>query len=747
MEPETESQHELNLLRYWHVLRRNWGVVGAFTLMLSIGVTIVSLLFTRYYGAIATIEIRPEVASYLDVNEVSELVDVSNADERRTYYATQYLILQSRTVLERSIAILRDEHGITNFDEAERPVEALRDCMTLEPQLNTNLVQIRVEVPDADKAVLIANTIAQVYMEWNLERGQASTREALDWLQEQATDYRELKRESDLQLHDFKFENDLTGLDSKRQAIYGRLESLERAWNEVRIEQIQAEAEVTRLSDLAESGAWLSMATLLGADDSVLQDRLRSLRELEQERTRLEARYREGWPALIQLNQEIDGLEDQVHEQVRQIIEGRQVALETIRDREAALSSELAAAKTEAEIVERRLIEYNLLAASAEKNESFYRNLEQRRTEVDLANLIKSNNVQWVDRAIPNYDPVRPKVVRSLALAIFVGLLGGSAIAFFMEYIDRTIKGPEDIERLLNVPALGPVPKLPPEDREGLSELDRNIYVYARPKSQVAERLRDIRTNVLFRTPDHRQRRLLITSAMPMEGKSFVSSNLAAILAMTGHRILLIDADLRRPTQHKLFQLHNEVGLSSVLIGDATIEQAVQRTHVPNLDILTGGPQLPTSLVSPAELFDSDRMTSVLNRLTNYDIIVLDSSPVGAVSDPLILSRMVDGVLMVVYAGQTPRDMVLSTHARLKEMNANMLGVIVNRFDHTRSGYGYYYAYGAYGYYGEDRDEEPKEGQLPTVRGRGLNRSKPLSTPGAGPGDSTEPGGPGDAQT
>ena len=178
---------------------------------------------------------------------------------------------------------------------------------------------------------------------------------------------------------------------------------------------------------------------------------------------------------------------------------------------------------------------------------------------------------------------------------------------------------------------------------------------------------------------------------------------------MSGHRILLIDADLRRPTQHKLFQLEAHLGLSSVLMGEATLDEAIQHTHVPNLDILVGGPQLPGGM-SPAELFDSERMADVLNAIDNYDIVVIDTSPIGAVSDPVILSRLVDGVLMVVYSNQTPRDLVVQSASRLKEMRATLLGAVVNKFDARRAGYGYGYGYGyyygSYGTYG-DEPEDP----------------------------------------
>ena len=272
-----------------------------------------------------------------------------------------------------------------------------------------------------------------------------------------------------------------------------------------------------------------------------------------------------------------------------------------------------------------------------------------------------------------------------------------------MEYVDSTIKSREDLEEVVGVPFLGAVPVLTTTDLLSLeNERDRNIYVNARPRSTAAEALRSIRTNILFRTPDNGpQKRLLIASAVPREGKSFISSNLATIIAMTGSRVLLIDADLRRPTQHKLFDLGNEVGVSSVLVDGLPIEKAIKRTHVKGLDLMSSGPRP----VNPAELLGSPSMTRMLDSLSMYDFLIIDSSPIGAVADPLILSRFVDGVLMVIESNKTNRDHVLQCRSRMAEVKANVLGAIVNKLDIRRTGYGYYYYYDYNSTYGDPPEE------------------------------------------
>jgi capsular exopolysaccharide synthesis family protein len=275
-----------------------------------------------------------------------------------------------------------------------------------------------------------------------------------------------------------------------------------------------------------------------------------------------------------------------------------------------------------------------------------------------------------------------------------------------------TVKSQEDIERVVGVPMLGVVPEVDPEDLKTLaSDVERNLYVHARPRSQVAEHLRSVRTNVMFRTAAVKgTRTLLITSASPREGKSFTSCNLAAIIAMTGHRVLLIDADLRRPAVHKRFGLDNVNGLEGVLRGDGAPADAVRHTHIRNLDVIVAGP--PPQ--NPGELLGGEAMVNLVRGFTEYDVVLVDTPPVNVVADPLLLASAVDGVLVVVEANRTDRNLVAQASVRLREMKANVLGVIINKLSSKGSssysyGYGYNYYYNTYGYYYAEDEEDPEK--------------------------------------
>lgn len=699
---DNDNHSEAALLHYWRILKKRQLTVGLFCGILMGTVAIGTLLSTPYYGSTATLEISPNTPSVLGQDNLSEVVSLSASDERRAYYATQYHIMQSRSVIEETVTRLQERHGITDFDEVESSFKYFMSHLQIKPDLDSRLVELIVEYPDPDKAALFANTLSETYIEMNLQRSLDTANSAFTWLRDQQEVYRQRKYESDQQVHEFKYENRLGEMESVR----GTLGELRDRLGASHAERVALEATHARAQQLARAERWAGLATHMSEDSPVLQSLLQTFRTAEQERDALAVRYLPDHPKMVGAQAKLDGLTTQVKAQVMQLMAGKETEIKIVSQREDALQTAASQAESSLEELEKKGIELAFLQANADKNAGLFSSLDTRMSEVDLASLVQANNIWFIDRAVSIEDKVRPKLSTNLPMAFLIGLLGGVALAFFMEYVDSTIKSREDLEEVVGVPFLGAVPVLTTSDLLSLeSERDRNIYVNARPRSTAAEALRSIRTNVLFRTPDNNRgddkKRLLIASAVPREGKSFISSNLSSIIAMTGSRVLLIDADLRRPTQHRLFALTNERGLSTILVDGASPSTCIQKTHVGGLDIMPSGPRP----ANPAELLGSERMTRLLDSLVDYDFIIIDSSPIGAVADPLILSRFVDGVLMVIESNKTNRDHVLQCRSRLAEVKANVLGAIVNKLDIRRTGYGYYYYYDYNSTYGDPPEE------------------------------------------
>ncbi len=695
------------LIHYWYILQKRKTVVLVFMAVLAVTVTIGTLLSQKYFRATSILEISPRAPVVFEVDEVTEMVTTSTAVEMRAYYGTQYRIIQSRTVIKEAISRLREEHGVTDFDTVENPVRLFRSILSVEPDAETHLVEVVVEYTDADKAALFANALSEAYIGINLDRSLVAAKQALEWLETQHDDYRRRKFESDQKVHEYMWDEDLLGMQQGHSRTQDALKKLQAAWSEARAERVQVEATLADLRRLRGGDNPAVLASYLSGEDSILLKRIARLRELQEERANLEGRYLEDHPNMRQLDTEIGRVQTAIGEQVDAIITSRRAELEVVRSREGALQEDMASVTEELQGMEEKLIELEFLESEALRNQTFYESLDQRMSEVDLSKMIKANNVRVVDPAIPNPDPVRPKLPVNVAMGLLMGLFGGCALAFFMEYLDSTVKSREDVEITVGMPFMGIVPLIEEVDLKPLSSTrDKSIFVHAVPRSNVAEAIRSVRTNLLF-SGHGPLNRLLITSALPQEGKSFLTSNLSVLIAATGSRLLVIDADLRRPNLHKLFELENIRGLSTILAGMNTLEECVIHTHVPNLDIVVAGPTPP----NPAELLGSERMTEFLDSITGYDMILIDSPPVNVVADPLMLSSLVDGVLVVIEANATSRSLVARTRDLLMEVNANVLGAVVNKLNVRRAGYGYYYY--DYGYYG-DRDgptgKSPKDG-------------------------------------
>lgn len=690
------------VLHYWNILKKRRGIVLAFTAFLMLSVGVATSMSTKYYAATAVIEISPKSDQVFELDEVREFVTASSSSELRNYYATQYKIIQSRSVVERTLRILRDEYQITDFDSYEKPIKSFRQLLTIAPVPETHLVKVTVEYPDRDKAVIFADALATAYMRANLDRAMGSTEDALRWLSERQREYKDRSLKSENAVQDFRAEFDIVGLGEQQNTALARLENVQNAWGEAATEKVQVQAVYNELVRLSGEDDWGPLAQHLAIGNPVLAELLRRFEALDQERSALSARVKGKHPDWVRVNTEMDAVAGQIRGQVDEIVRAKRAELDLVSRREAALATELDVVKAEVKAIDGRLVDLKFLQAEAARNQKFYESLDDRLSEVNLSQLMKNNNIQFIDRAVATESPVRPKLAVNLAMALVLGLFGGVAIAFGLEYVDVTVKSREDIERVIGVPLLGVVPAIADMDLKALpSDIDRHLFVKARPRSSVAECLRSIRTNVLFRLPQKPVRTLLITSAAPREGKSFTSSNLSAIIAMSGSRVLLIDADLRRPSLHKRFGLTNDLGLTALFTGDAQPEHVIRRTHIDGLDVVTAGPPPP----NPGEMLGSGVMQRALQHVRGYDFIIIDSPPVNVVADPLVLSSGVDGVLVVVEANRTRRTMVRQAGARLREMNAPVLGAVVNKLDMRTAGYGYDY-YDTYGYYYTEIESE-----------------------------------------
>jgi len=336
-----------------------------------------------------------------------------------------------------------------------------------------------------------------------------------------------------------------------------------------------------------------------------------------------------------------------------------------------------------------------VLRREAESAKHMYELLIKRFKEASLTEDMRTGNIRVVDRAeVPNH-PVRPRKRHNLILALIVGLVTGVGLAFFFEYLDNTIKLPEDVKQHLKTPYLGPVPLFTSEKAGNPDDgIHPDLVGLHAPKSSASESYRGIRTSILFSSAESAPQVLLISSAAPKEGKTITAANLAVVMAQANGKTIILDCDLRRPTMHRLFGISKDMGVSNLLVGGGSAKEAIIHTRIPNLDIIPCGTIPP----NPSEILGSARMLTLLNGLRKlYAHILIDSPPSTAVTDAVVLSKSVDGVVMVVRTGYTAREIVKNGMAQFGAVGAHILGAVLNGVDMRGNGY-YYYQY----YYGED---------------------------------------------
>lgn len=696
----TRIRPETQLLYYWHViLKRKWLVVG-FTAVLSLTVAVTSVLSPKVYRAGATIEIAPKAPVVWRQGEsVSDMVpEVWILDK---YYATQYALIVSSRVMTEAVRRLQEEHGVTDFDGLAAPDQALRGMVSVSPRSSTNLVVINVETTNPQNAQLFANVVADAYIDANLDRTLDASKQALAWLAEQQRVYRDRRYTSDAKVHDYRTKHGLGAAEGLNTTVDTQTK-LQDAWSDAHTRRVIAESRYEELVRIGKSPDWKSLATNLSDGDPVLTSLLARDEELRQERTTLSSKYRGEHPEMVRVDDELAGLREQIRAKLDGMIAAQRTGVELAQAEEQRLTDELDATSKTLDSRGEDLIQLGFLEGDADRNEMFYRSLDERMTEVGLAQFMQGNNIRMIDEARLPTGAVRPNVTSNVLSAILVGILGGAALALALDMVDATVQSREEVELATGSVMLGVVPMVSKDQFAGLTtEIERSILVYAQPKSSVAECLRTVRTNLQFRAEGKPIRRLLVTSAAPREGKSFITSNLSAIIAMAGVRVLAIDADLRRPTLHKRFQLPNDLGLANVLANDIDWRAAVQPTHVPGLHVLTTGPT-PTN---PSELLGRSRIEALLDTISGYDMVVIDSPPVNVVSDALVLASLADGALFVVEAARTNRRLISQCAERLREANVPLYGVVVNKLDVRRAGYEYNYYYYDYAYYNENVPE------------------------------------------
>jgi capsular exopolysaccharide synthesis family protein len=695
-------EEEVGLRDYLAViLRRKWIVIAIFAVIVVVA-TINSFKTEPMYKATCQILIERENPKVVNIQEIMA-VDASTTD----YYQTQYEILKNKKLAEKVIEHLNLVNNKEFNPESKTDfaiiVGKYLSRLEIEPIRKSRLVNISFEDHDPRLAALIANNHAKLYIEQILERRFSTSQEAGVWLNKRIKEEKKRLEDSEKALYNYKQKNNLVsiGFEEKNNIIIQKLDELNSVLIQAKtlcIEKESLHSEIERL--LKKSNTIESVPAVVS--NPLIQQLKADYIKSKAEYSQLSRKYGPEHPQIIRLKSQIKETKSKIAKEVKNILDSIEIEYRVARKQEKSLIKALEEQKKEALKLNKKEIQYNVLKRDAESNCIIYNNLLKRVKESAVTENLGLSNVSIIDPATVPNSPFKPKKRRDILLAIMIGLFGGGGFAFFLEYLDNTIDTPEKIQRYLKIPFMGPL---------GRVALSKFVYRYGtelvalkEANSQTSEMLRSIRTNILFSASDKPKKAFLITSALPLEGKSFVISNLAVSLAQMKKKVLLVDCDLRKPRLHQIFNLEKLAGLTDILSGKNSPESVFQDTEIEDLKLISCGTKPP----NPAELLSSESMTELISNLRKeFDFILFDSPPIMSVTDAVVLATLVDGVVIVIKSGETPRFPIQQAIEQLSEVDARIVGAILNNMDFENRSYYYHYYkhYYNYGNYGREEQE------------------------------------------
>jgi capsular exopolysaccharide synthesis family protein len=747
------DKKEFDLLEYGRIaLKRKW-VLVTFAAVLVVLAAVLSFTKTPLYRATATLLIDEPGASLLNIQDVLNAGAYYRSDYMGTYFNTQLRLLTSRSLAERVAKKLnlgaRPEFRAA---QASRPglLGSLKNVVTLRwlfgggkpaaaagpqkeapgqayasyafavlgglsvtPIPETRLVYVGYVSPHPGLSADIVNALAEEFVSFSVETRYEATKQTSEFLTEQVALLREDLKRKEEDLQTYGQEKNLLYLSDNESSVVNKFADVNTALTTAQIERYAKESAYRELRSL----------NVDALPESVNNPTIQALRTTYtqvksdyEEKGRI---YRPEYPEMVQLKARLDATRNTLQEEIKKAVDSAEADYRAALKKETSLQGLLNEQRNDVARMNRNAIFYHTLRTEVENMRTLLSTLVAKQNEIQVSSQLgglRTSNIKIVDRALVPNGPFTPNVKRNILAALLFGLFGGLGLIFLVEYLDNSVKGPEDVEKLVGLPSLGIIPylsangvrkkpdaygsyrtygtetdksgDLPPE----VSEIELINHLY--PKFSIAEDYRTVRTSILFSHADAAPKTIAFTSTLPQEGKTATISNLAVSFAQLEGRVLLIDADLRKPRLHRVFNLRNVDGLSSYLAGKNAFEEVIQKTCIDNIWTIPSGPHPP----NPAELLNSRRMKELLARAKDmFNVVLLDTPPVLAVIDPVIVSSLVDSTVFVVRAGKTTRRPLVRAIEEIRKSKADIIGVVFNEVRIGRKGIGtpfyHYYQY------------------------------------------------------
>lgn len=702
------EKNDIDFHNYIRVLKKRRSTVYTFFAVVMVLTIVGTFASTPLYMASTKVLIEKQ--------EPTGMLKQNSSSEDPEFYWTQYELIRSVAVARKVVEMLALEKtydtylnkdrsfsilgsigyvmskmfGLISFKNAEmteaetaerinKLAKKISEEIEVTPVKNTRIVDIRYMSPNPELSKLIVNTVAKAYIEQVLELNMSSTRHTVEWMSKKAEEERVKLETAEKTLQQYSKAQNFITLENKIAIIPQKIGELNSQLIRSETKRKEMETLYNKVKDAANNLDSAETMSVI-ASDMTVQSLRQQILKAEQNIMEMSQKYGKKHPVLLRAVEDLNILKNKREKEILRVVDSVKNEYDLARANESSLRRMLGESKGEALNINEKYFEYATLNRDVETNRQMYDALMKRIKEQNIAERGQTVNLLIVEKAESPKKPARPRKLLNLVLGIFLGMVGGIGMALFIEYIDHTVKSPEETEIKVGAPVFGTIPFA------NLKGQNIESIVMNEPLSAFSENYKAIRASLLLSSAERPPKRILITSSGPGEGKTVTSINLGMAITQAGHSVLLIDCDLRKPRVHTVFKLNNAKGLSTYLAGASDMD-IVQDGPMPNFSIVPSGPIPP----NPSELLSSPRLREMINALNDtYDFILCDSPPLLSVADSLSISRILDGTLIVARAGATTYEDLKKGIKSLASVNAHLLGIIINAIDVRKSDYRYY---------------------------------------------------------
>lgn len=701
---------------YWRLLRDYYWLIALACLISGAGAYAWTQQQPKVYEASSKIIYHQKQGNVFGQQiEQVEMLQPGNHWEFEQFWNTQKQVFQARWFGEKVVkreGLMDDPKFLPEPPKGEswsedEKLDAATDKVLaiseVELQRESRVAQISVQSESRELAATVANGVADAYIDYTKEFQSGGLKKITNWFDSYVNSKRQDLESAQSKLQEFKQKNNILSFsyEDRQNLTASNMESVNKELMDVRTKLSSEQALLKQIEKMEEGGNARTVAELVESEP--LEQAFQREQKLEADLANLRSEYLDDHPKVEAISNELESVRQNIDTQLEQLQSGIQNRVQLLEREKQNLEAELATLKERIFELNELGVDYTQLKDKTENLKELYQTVLKRSSELNINSMYEGNDIEVLEKAEVPEQPVSPSLPLNLALGLILGAGLGGSIVVILDALDTTIKSEADVAQHTDKPTLAMLPELKSGVLSGLEVIGdsaADTITHTAPKSSFAEGIKTLRTNLTFMSPDEPPEAMLVTSPGPGEGKTVTATNMAIAMAQSGQKTLLVDSDLRRPRVHKALDLNKEPGLSEVITGSTALDDAVQTTMADNLHAVSSGEVPP----NPSEMLHSRSFENFVSEARQkFDRVVFDSPPLAAVSDALIISNLVDGVLLIIEFGKTRRETLVRSLEQLRGIGAPLLGCVLNEVSQDSTGYGY--SYYRYAYYGDDDRE------------------------------------------